>query len=254
MTTDQYPPSEGPVGGNGNGGNGHTSTIAELVLIEEVQKGQIVRTCFYNFRSKSLTLLLNHRYQNKLIDSPINVDDWAQTNEEFRNTLKSNGVTTDDSAKLENMFNLNHNKIMEHYSQQTLEQMNAGQRTRKERIERMKNTPPREVSVSQALMMHEGKIRVKGMFVGGSAKVEKMYNLIGFRCGNCDQPNILADYSETRPRFLYEIPRAFGTKYLNNQKCINCNSESVAHYPYEELVSALRVELRGTETSNVILL
>lgn len=39
-------------------------------------------------------------------------------------------------------------------------------------------------------------------------------------------------------------------KYLNEQKCSRGCEGTFAHTPYQELVSALRVEFRDTETSN----
>jgi DNA replicative helicase MCM subunit Mcm2 (Cdc46/Mcm family) len=172
-----------------------------------------------------------------------------ETYEEFCSNLKNNGVRTEDITQLQDMLSLNHDRILNHYHQQELEQTSAGQRKRKEENDRMRNTPPREVSVSRALMMKEGNVRIKGMFVGGSAKVEKMYTEIGLRCGNCYEPTILADYGE-RPRLQSEIPHVFTPKYLSKQKCKICDGESIEHEPHEELVSALRVELRDEETSN----
>lgn len=61
--------------------------------------------------------------------------------------------------------------------------------------------------------------------------------------------NTLADYSD-RPRLRSEIPSAFTPKYLNEQKCSRGCEGTFAHTPYQELVSALRVEFRDTETSN----
>jgi DNA replicative helicase MCM subunit Mcm2 (Cdc46/Mcm family) len=244
----QYPPNEGPTGGNSNG---HTSAVIELELTEEVQKEQIVATgCFlYNFRSKSVNLKLNHKYENKWIDSPVDLKDLKQTNEEFRDILKSNGVTIDDITKLENMFISNNKRIVDHYYQQMLEQTNTGQRNKKERVDRIKNAPPREVSVSEALVMRDGNVRVKGMFVGGSVKVENMIIRIGFRCGDCDDINLLADYSDTRPRLTSEIPSTFTPRSLNKHKCKNGCEGTIAHTPYEDIVSARRVELHDTETS-----
>lgn len=114
-----------------------------------------------------------------------------------------------------------------------------------ERIERAKTIPPIVVTISQALRMDGGNIKVKGMISGSSAKVEKMYTMSGFRCGECDKVNELVNYRDSHPRFAYEIPR-IGLKKV---KCMQgCNS--FAHEPCEEVVSALRIELQDTETYN----
>lgn len=76
---------------------------------------------------------------------------------------------------------LNHNSkpILDHFSQQELAAVTVGQRNKKERIERIKNRPPKEVSLRQALKMHDGNVLIKGMFVGGSPKIEKMFQMWG---------------------------------------------------------------------------
>jgi DNA replicative helicase MCM subunit Mcm2 (Cdc46/Mcm family) len=229
--------------------NSHVGpSVIELELTDEIR--QLVTQLTSSFGSKSVIVKLNHKYENKTIEFyPIEPNEWIDTLDSFEEILKERGVDEEDRIALRRLLNHNSKRIMDHYYQQTLEQMNIGQRKKKERMDRIRNTPPREVSVSQALMMDEGNVLIKGMFVGGSAKVEKMYTKIGFRCGNCYEPNILADYSE-RPRLQSEIPHVFTPKYLSKQECKICNSESIGHELYGELVSALRVELRDEETSN----
>jgi replicative DNA helicase Mcm len=123
--------------------------------------------------------------------------------------------------------------------------MNGGRRAKMERVENAKATPPIEVLISQALRMHEGNVKVKGMISGSSAKVEKMYTTCGFRCGECDKVNELVNYRETRPRFANEVPRID----LKRVKCMQ-GCESFGHEPYEEVISALRIELQDTNTYN----
>jgi DNA replicative helicase MCM subunit Mcm2 (Cdc46/Mcm family) len=227
----------------------HDNTVMVLEQTEEIKQKQVVTSFLSSFNSKSVIVQLNHQYQNKIIESPVILEDWKLTNERFDDILKGKEVIEEDRVILVRLLNYNANRITDHFSQQTLAHMHAGRRAKMERIEKEKNTPPREVSVAQALMMHEGNVRIKGMFVGGSQKVEKMYIKIGFRCGNCDEPNVLADYSD-RPKLTSEIPHMFAPKYLSRQKCKICDCESIGHELYEELVSALRVELRDEVTSN----
>src|SRR5437660_2969576 len=93
--------------------NGHTCDVIELALTEEVQREQIVATgCFlYNFGSKSVNLKLNHKYENKWIDSPIDIKDWEQTSQELHDILERNGVPIEDRIKIVNMLNHNYEII-----------------------------------------------------------------------------------------------------------------------------------------------
>jgi len=116
-----------------------------------------------NFNSKSVVVQLNHKYQAKIIESPVILDDWKLTNESFDNILKDKMVAEEDRIKLLRLLNYNANRITGHFSQQTLTHMDAGRRARIERIEREKSLPYVEVSIYQALKMHEGNIKVKGM-------------------------------------------------------------------------------------------
>ncbi|MFZ0512320.1 MAG: AAA family ATPase [Candidatus Nitrosopolaris sp.] len=93
--------------------------------------------------------------------------------------------------------------------------------------------------------MHEGNIKVKGMISAGSDKIEKMITRVFFRCGECDAINELVDYTETRPRFAYELP-SFN---LKEKKCMK-QCESFRHELYEEPINAYRIELQETETFN----
>jgi hypothetical protein len=128
-------------------------------------------------------------------------------NERFDNIMKNKGVTEEDRIKLLRLLNFNASRITDHFSQQTLAHMHAGRRAKMDRIEKAKSIPAVEVTISQALRLHEGNIRIKGMISGSSAKVEKMYTLFGSRCAECDTVNELLDYRDSRPRFAYEIPR-----------------------------------------------
>jgi len=219
--------------------------ITNLELTEEIKSAGIVTSFLSSFNSKSVIVQLNHKYVNKILDLPVMLEDWKQTNERFDNILKNKGVVEEHRIKLIRLLNYNANRITDHFSEQTLAHMHAGRRAKIERKEKAKATPPVEVTISQALRMHEGNIRVKGMISGSSAKVEKMYTLLGLRCGECDMINELVNYRDSRPRFAYEVPRID----LNKVKCVQ-GCESFKHEPHEEVISALRIELQDTETYN----
>jgi replicative DNA helicase Mcm len=219
--------------------------ITNLELTEEIKSAGIVNSFLCSFNSKSVIVQLNHKYVNKIIDLQVILEDWKLTNERFDNILKNKRVVDEDRIKLLRLLNHNANRITNHFSEQTLVHMHAGRRAKIERKEKAKATPPVEVIISQALRMHEGNIRVKGMISGSSAKVEKMYTLIGLRCGECDTINELVNYRDSRPRFAYEVPRID----LNKVKCVQ-GCHSFKHEPYEEVISALRIELQDTETYN----
>lgn len=253
MTENQEYPTDGNGNGNGNGGPSRTNPIIELIMTEGVQKKQIATECFYNFKSRSIILRLNRKYQNIQVDLHFDPENLGQSDKETFDILKSNGVTPDDITEVWDMIVFNHNKIMDHYNQQELEETSIGQQKRKERSDRFKNTPPREISVAKALMMHEAgtNVRVTGKLIGGSM-VENMIEEVAFRCANCYERNILEDYKDTRPRLQSEISSVFDAKNLHKQMCKVCLSRFVPHEPDYKYVSARRIELHGTETSNDI--
>ena len=228
--------------------------VISLELTDDVQKNQIVTASIYNFNSKSVTCVFNHKYENMTIDSLIEVGKWKESKDDFGNKLRHNGVTEEDIISLLRMLDSNSERITDCFTEQTLTHQTAGQKIKIERIEKLKNGPPTEASVSQALMMREGNVLVKGMFVGGSPKVENMYLKVGFRCEVCDGINILADYSKTRPMLQSEVPD-ISPKSLRKKKCKHgCQNqsgddepESFEHEPYIELVPARAVELHGTD-------
>ena len=142
-------------------GSKYPDNIAKLELTDGTAPVEIVNNFMSSFNSKSVIVLLNHKYQNKIIESPVILEDWNLTNEGFQSILKSKGVTEEDRIKLLRLLNHNANRIADHFSQQTLAHINAGRRAKMERIERVKSTPPVEVTISQALRMHEGNMKVK---------------------------------------------------------------------------------------------
>ena len=75
--------------------------------------------------------------------------------------------------------------------------MTVAQLARRDRAEHLKNSSPIELSIKDALRMHEGNVRVKGM-VNGLGVVEKVYKAIGFRCEFCDEVRVKKDYRESR--------------------------------------------------------
>ena len=202
-------------------GSKYPNNITNLEVTDGTKPIEIVSNFMSIFNSKSVVVLLNHKYQNKIIESPVILEDWKLTNEGFDSILKSKGVVEEDRIKLARLLHYNAKRITDHFSQQTLSRMDAGRRAKMERIEKAKSSSPVEVTISQALRMHEGNIRVKGMISGSSANVEKMYTMFGFRCGECDTINQLLNYRNSRPRFAYEIPRID----LNKAKCMQgCES------------------------------
>ena len=65
-------------------------------------------------------------------------------------------MSEEDRIKLLRLLNHNANRITDHFSQQTLADLNAGRRAKMERIEKAKSTPPVEATIFEALRMHEG--------------------------------------------------------------------------------------------------
>ena len=197
---------------------------------------------------RSHPLVLNHKYENKPINLPI-LDDWKSTHDGFYGILVDNGVAEEDSRRIQRFCSSQHEAIIDHFAQQTLAHMSVGQRAKKERIEKAKNGPPIDVTIAQALTMHEGNVRVKGMISTGSDKMEKMITRVYFRCGECDHYNTLVDYMDNerylRPVFIYELPQC----NLKDKECIH-GCKSSTHELREEVINAYRIELQETETFN----
>jgi hypothetical protein len=126
------------------------STVMVLELTDEIKPGQIVTSFFSSFNSKSVILQLNHKYENKTVELPVILEDWKLTNERFDDILKNKGVTEEDRIKLQRLLNYNAKKITDHFSQQTLAHMHAGKTAKMARIDKVKNAPAIEVSISDA--------------------------------------------------------------------------------------------------------
>ncbi len=101
-------------------GSKYPDNITNLEITDGTKPIEIVSNFMSIFNSKSVIVLLNHKYQNKIIESPIILEDWKLTGERFDNILESKGVAEEDRIKLVRMFNYNAERITDHFSQQTL--------------------------------------------------------------------------------------------------------------------------------------
>jgi hypothetical protein len=155
-----------------------------LELTDEIKNDQIVTSILSSFNSRSVIIQLNDKYANRIIELDVILKDWKQMNDRFDSILKNDEVMEEDRIKLLRLLNHNANRITDHFTQQTLAHMDAGRRAKKERKEKAKSTPPVEVTISQALRMHEGNIRVKGPISGSSARVEKCILCLALGVGN----------------------------------------------------------------------
>lgn len=54
--------------------------IMNLELTDEIKSIEIVSNFMSSFNSKSVILQLNHKYQNKIIELPVILEDWNLTN------------------------------------------------------------------------------------------------------------------------------------------------------------------------------
>jgi DNA replicative helicase MCM subunit Mcm2 (Cdc46/Mcm family) len=237
-------------GGNGNG-HSYGSPVIALEITDEILKEEhpTVTACYSSFSrgSQYVIIQMNSKYQNQIVQSYIDVEHWKETEDGLANVLKDNGVVQADRLPIQRMLNFHSARITEHFSRQMLEHMHAGQRAKHERKERMKSAPIK-VSVRQASRMHDGNVEVRGMVFAGSMKEEKMYNFIGYRCENCDDPKILRDYRNSHPRSQYELP--FIDEQLRKGKCAN-GCETFMHDQYDEVVNALRIELADEACSDL---
>jgi DNA replicative helicase MCM subunit Mcm2 (Cdc46/Mcm family)/predicted transcriptional regulator len=152
---------------------------------------------------------------------------------------------------LRRSLNLNSQKIVNHFAEQKLARMKAGQRAKMEREEILKNGPPIELPIKDVLRRHEGILRVRGM-INGLGVLEKMRKAVGFRCEGCDNINVKFDYTNSRPRFSDETPRI----EVSKMRCERCQSESdqppFYHEPWDDPVNALKIVLSDTETYNEV--
>jgi hypothetical protein len=166
--------------------------------------------------------------------------------EGFRNILENNGIAEEHITMLENILISNNPRITAFYARRTIEQTTEGQRRKKERVDKLRNALPREVSVAQALMIREAgtNVRVTGKLIGRLV-VENMVEIAAFRCANCDEWNILEDYRDTRPRLQSEMPSDFESKNLHKKMCRICLGNKIPHMSDHKYIPARSVELHG---------
>jgi DNA replicative helicase MCM subunit Mcm2 (Cdc46/Mcm family) len=144
--------------------------------------------------------------------------------------------------ELLNLLNYSSSKITEHFVARAKQGWETARKTRRQReAEEL----PKDVSISEAIRMHSGNVRVKGGMISGNAgAVEKMITRSYFRCGYCDTINQLLDYRDSRARFKHEVPATLGKK---GKPCFNC-SERFGHELDYDVTNALRIELQDMET------
>jgi replicative DNA helicase Mcm len=92
-------------------------------------------------------------------------------------------------------------------------------------------------SVADALRLHSGPVNVQGMITSLS-QVFKMYQKVGFRCGNCQ--TVMESFKKDK-----DIP-AFSLAGLMPSRCINCGEkDSLVFDPLNsELINTVIVELQ----------
>jgi DNA replicative helicase MCM subunit Mcm2 (Cdc46/Mcm family) len=223
----------------------YSEDIVNLEITDEVKLAGLVNYFISSFKSRSAILELSENGLPKLVESPILLEDWEQTTKNFDDILRGRGVAEDHKTKLLRLLNANASRIIDHFIERQRRTIHAGRKVKLERIQKAKNAPYVDVSLSQALRMHEGNVRTRGMISTGSDKIEKMITHVYYRCGECDAVNELADYRQTRPRFAYEIPHFD----LQEKKC-KMGCESYGHELCQEPINAYRIELQDAETFN----
>lgn len=127
----------------------YPDNITDLEVTDGIIRIETVNNFMSSFNSISVIVLLNHKYQNKIIESPVIIEDWRLTNERFESILKSKGVT-EDRIKLVGLLHHNAKRITDHFSEQTSAHMHAGKRAKIERIEKAKAAPHVDVTCSNA--------------------------------------------------------------------------------------------------------
>lgn len=109
-------------------------------------------------------------------------------------------------------------------------------------VQETETEQPKEVTISEALRMHSGYVRVRGGMISGSRKLEKMPTNIFFRCVSCETINEVWTYS--RSKFAFEVSK---TEYSKPRKCINCSSQTGHEYDHD-VRNAVKIELQDVET------
>jgi hypothetical protein len=77
-----------------------TNTIISLELSPKLQQKQIVTSYFFDLKTNSLVLELNHKYDKETIISKIVKADWTKTIERFEHEMKRKGVSQEDIAMI----------------------------------------------------------------------------------------------------------------------------------------------------------
>lgn len=74
--------------------------IATLDLTEEVKKAGLVNYFISSFKSKCVILELNQNGLSKLVELPVIVEDWEQTNKNLDDILQSKSVAEETKIRL----------------------------------------------------------------------------------------------------------------------------------------------------------
>ncbi len=104
--------------------------------------------------------------------------------------------------------------------------------------------PTKEVSISEALRMHSGYVKVKDGMISGSRKLEKMPTNTFFICDSCQVINAISIYS--RPKFMYEINRL--ERSNKTRTCFNCSVKTVPSEYDHDVRNAVKIELQDVKT------
>jgi hypothetical protein len=81
-----------------------------LELTPEVE--QIATSYFFDSRTKSIVLELNHKYSKKRIVSQVVKDNWTKTLERFESEMKRNDISLEDIKKLSGVASNNYQIIL----------------------------------------------------------------------------------------------------------------------------------------------
>jgi DNA replicative helicase MCM subunit Mcm2 (Cdc46/Mcm family) len=165
---------------------------------------------------------------------------WSKTTANF--DKQSKGIITNQELKQQVIFFLSEQwpNIINGKSGNGHQDQGQGQEQQEEENE----IPAKEVSISEALRMHSGYVKVKDGMISGSRKLEKMSINTFFVCDSCKMINKISTYS--RPKFAFEINKLEHSN--NTRKCTNCSVKTIPTEYDNDVRNAIKIELQDVKT------
>ena len=241
--------------------------LINLEIGKKLQEEEIINSFVKDKKTNCIKIELNHKYENNIVIVPINGNNWLKFLESVEKRLKDKGIgiSNEHIRLIKNVLDDNHEIIVgiinnlndqikrsnynnayksdqqQHHHQKQEQQLQWQGEKEYTNDEDNATTSLIEInSVSQALRMHSGDVKVKGTIIGIS-RLFKMICQASLYCDSC-QTTIECDFNP--------FP-LFNTSNLG-KICQGCNKliRNGDNANSIEYKNAVIVELQDTETFN----